>query len=599
MSIENQHSKPSILRKVGSIINKIRIILINLFFVGMIVFLIVALRQPRVMAPDKGSLLIFNPSGRIVLRYSQSPLQQALEQWEGQGPSEVLLHELLFTLKEAAADDNIEGMLINLDGLAPSGMAMMEELDRGIEEFTESGKALYGYASYLSRETFPLYARLENLTVDPFVFVQGLGYSTSRLFMAKGLDQWGIKAHIYKAGDYKSFTDVYTDEELSSAARDEMKRWLGGLWDEYRNRMQSRLNWEEGDFDQWVENIAEELNLHQGDWAALLQERGWVKSSMVWGRYEERMNKMYVSKTIDYANYSAHILPQKKLPSTQVALLPLAGDIQYGEGNWKSIGSESVIRTLDVIQDSPDIKGLVLWIDSPGGSAIASEEIRRSLMAIKESGIPIAMVMNNTAASGAYWLASAADRIFVSPSTITGSIGVFSLSFSAGDFLDQQLGMKADGYSTTAWSERGSLIAEPSKEAAVMHQTEVQFIYDEFLDRISQARDLSLEQLEGLAGGRIWTGREAVSNGLADEIGSLDEALNWISKEAELEVEDAGYIVYQESLGTQVSNTRFGIKALEMLSGRQPALVESLLQQTVEDSQTFADPRGIAAYWQW
>jgi len=599
MSIENQHSKPSILRKAGRIINKTRLILANLVFVGIIIFLIVALKQPRIPAPEFGSLLIFNPSGRIVLRYSQSPLQQALEQWEGQGPSEVLLHELLYTLKEAAVDDHIEGLLINLDGLAPSGMAMMEELDRGIEEFAESGKALYGYASYLSREAFPIYARLDNLTVDPFVFVQGLGYSTSRLFMAKGLDQWGIKAHIYRAGEYKSFTDVYTDEELSPAARNEMKRWLGGLWDEYRSRMQSRLSWDKGDFDQWVENIAEELSAHQGDWAALLVDRNWAKESMTWDKYEESIDMEYFFKTIDYANYSAHILPQIKQPSRQIALLPLAGEIQYGEGNWKSIGSESVLRTLDMIQNNSDIEGLVLWVDSPGGSAFASEEIHRKLMAIKDSGIPIVMVMNNTAASGAYWLATAADRIYVSPSTITGSIGVFSLSFSAGDFLEQQLGMKADGYSTTAWSERGSLISGPSKEAAEMNQSEVQFIYNEFLNRVSAARGLTIDQLENLAGGRIWTGREAVANGLADEIGSLDEALSWISTKTGLNADDAGYVLYQESLGTQVPNTRIGIKTLELLSGRQPDLVESLLQQTVEDNRAFNDPRGIAAYWSW
>lgn len=599
INADNQYKKPSFLGKIGRAINRFRLVVVNLIFILAIVLVIVAVKQPTFSAPEKGSLLLFNPSGRIVLRYSQSPLQQALEALENQGPSEVLLQDLLITLKEAAGDEDIEALLLNLDGLWPSGVAMMEELDKGLEDFIDSGKTVYAYASYLSREAFPLYARVENLTVDPFVFVQGLGYSTSRLFMAKGLDQWGIKAHIYKAGDYKSFTDVYTDEKLSPSARNEMMRWLGGLWDEYRNKMQTRLSWEDDNFDQWVEGIHKELDLYQGNWGELLLARGWIKDTMDWDQFDKRMDKMYDSRIINYMNYSGHILSRMKMPSTQVALLPLAGDIQYGEGNWKHIGSESVIRTLESIQDNPDIQALVLWVDSPGGSAIASEEIRRTLMNMKKHGLPIVMVMNNTAASGAYWLASAADYIFVSPSTITGSIGVFSLSFSAEEFLQKELGMTEDGYSTTAWSRRGSLIAEPSSEAAQMNQAEVQFIYNEFLQRVSSARGLELEELDSLAGGRIWIGREAVSNGLADEIGSLDEALVWISEEIDAEPEETGYVLYMEDMNNQLNSSGFTAKVMEVLVENRPGLMEKILQESMEEARAFNDPRGIAAYWEW
>lgn len=538
--------KGIVLRRVFSWINRIRLILVNLIFILLILGLLFLLFPRRDRSGEKSSILLINPTGSLVIRSNQPPIYSSLEAMEGQPPGETNLSNILAVLDQAITDNSVEALELDFSGLNQSGLAMIEPLREKLIQFRNAGKPIFAYADYMTQEQFYLYSTATDLYLDPLFFLEPLGFSSSRLYLQGALEEWGITPNIYKSGEYKSYTDVYSERSLSDQAREELKRWIDELWSQYQEGIAENLALPKEELSLWIKESPELLNQARGDWAELFITRGWAKKRITFEQFQQFLNEhpdFYredgFSKT--FSQYQVYKSVHIRQPS--IALLPLSGEILYGEGDWGKIGSSSVLRTLENIDQNPQIRGLILWLDTPGGSVSGSEEIRRKIAKMSET-MPVAVVTAGVNASGGYWITTAADRHFGQSSSITGSIGVFSYYFSGEDFLRNKLHIQEDGYSTTEQSRGFSLTQSPSEAFSKIQQKEVEFIYQYFLNLVSEGRDIPMETLESLAEGRVWTGVEAITNGLMDQIGGVKEAELWVSETAQ--IKDSGLALYHE-----------------------------------------------------
>lgn len=614
-------NKTPLWKKIPRWINGFRLVILNIIFFGLLLFLIIAGAVQTIPEIPENGILVINPMGRLVNRYSDAEWVRTWRQSGGTPAQESLLTDVLYALDRAGRDERIEAVYLSLDGLSRSGMAMIDPLAEEILRIKESGKPVYGFSSYITQEHLYLLSLCDYWAVDPFVSLEPLGYSSSRLYFARAMERWGFNAHIYKAGDFKSFTEVYSEEGLTDESRDELQRWLDNLWEQYVHGLSSNLEdrtKNELNIENLIVGLPGLLEDNRGSWAELLIAQGIADVSMTYYQFQNFLNDSISdggfpfeidgisSKSIltagegadyqiSYQDYILQIKPENQGTQGRIAFIPLSGEIYYGEGDWGSIGSESVIRVLDNLYYS-DYQGLVLWLDSPGGSAIASEEIRRALERVKERGIKVSLVMGNSCASGGYWISTAADHLVASPYTITGSIGVFSYSFSAEDWLEQQWGILEDGYSTTAQAQGYSLSSPPSEDFKQMQQSQVNYIYSQFLTFTANARELNMDEVEELAQGRIWTGAEAVTRDLVDQSGFIHEAFDWHADQLSISSDELEIVALQEDYLVNQS----GLINMLVRSGAahyfEGFLDDSLTRLTLVKEPGFNDPQNMTAW---
>jgi len=589
-----ENKEKGVFKKAAGIINKSRIVFLNLLFLAFLTLLILSFWPVRFSSPEKGSVLYLNPTGKVVLRNESSPLRQSLNNLQNFPPEETLLMDLKNTIDAAALDNRIDSMVLDFSGLYKSGPVVFSTIEDSLRFFKEQGKPVFAYSYSMNQEWLPLYGLADFWAVDPFFFMDSLGYGSSRLFYGKGMNKWGISSIIYKAGDFKSYTDVYTNEQMTPEAKEESRRLLHDLWDHYTERTEQNLSMESGALDEWIAEIDKDLKQHRGDWAQLFIDKGWADQIMTYSQFTQKMEDR--APSIEYLQYNGYIKSTEKQSGRQVALLPLTGEIIYGEGNWGNIGSSSVIRTLEQIEQNPSISALVLWIDSPGGSAMASEEIRRKLIELKKKDFPLVVLMNNITASGGYWISTAADYIIADPSTITGSIGVFSYEINAESFLEEELGVVEDGYYTSDFARKGSFASFPSESVQRIYQSEVEFMYQNFLQLVSQSRGTSMDELNEIAEGRVWTGREALEIQLVDQLGTIDKAREWLAKHLALEPGSLQWIIFQENYGMVNSDVPRNLGKILLKSGYEDEFLRFIERNRDSGNSTFQDPRGIAAY---
>lgn len=536
----------TLFRRILRGINTVRLVLLNLLFLLIIAGLIILLIPEKDKKGSSSEILLINPTGRLVVRYSQPPFLANLDAMEGRPPGETLLMDVLNALDYATVDPGIKAVELDLSGLSLSGLAMIKPLRDKLLQFQGAGKDIYGHAGYMTQEQFYLYSTTTNLYLDPLFSMEPLGISSSRYYLGEALDEWGITPNVYKAGNYKSYTDIFTEKGLSEDSRKELERWINGLWNLYVQDLSENLEVNQEELNLWIKNLPESLQESGGDWSDLILSQGWASGMKTFLEFQEDLNRLDNLKRTDGSSLPFLLYLQKKAERSrqaEIALVPLSGEITYGEGDWGRIGSSSVIRTLEQIEGNPGIKGLILWLDTPGGSVDGAEEIRRRVHALSEE-IPVAVVSAGVNASGGYWITTAADRHFGQLSSITGSIGVFSLNFSSEDLLEERFLIQKDGYYTTEMARGSNLGEVPSEEFSTIRQSEVDFVYNYFLNLVSESRNIPLERLKLLAEGRIWTGEEALKNGLMDERGDLEAAALWVKEQASLK--NSSWVYYQE-----------------------------------------------------
>ncbi|WP_341936563.1 signal peptide peptidase SppA [Marinimicrobium sp. C2-29] len=546
----NEHDstprRPGVIRRLfgflGRAISWFRVTLTNLIFLVLLVVVIVALMpQQPVSLPDEFALRLA-PNGYLVDEESYvDPISFILGGGEA-NDLEIPTRDLIKAIDEGREDPRVTALVLELSDFMGGGISKLEEVGAALTRFKDSGKPVVALSDLYTQDQYYLASYANDVYLDPMGSVLLTGYSSYRTYFKDALDKLAINFHVFRVGQYKDFVEPYTRNDMSPASREHNSEWLNQLWGVYTSRVEASRQLPTGAINSYIDNLDQRLIEAGGSGAQLAREAGLVDEVL---SYRERHNTLTerfgYSSEGDYYNgvdYDVYLADTRRLDPSEadgkVGLVLATGTISDGEQPEGSIGSDTFLQRIQQVRDDPSIKALVVRIDSGGGSAYASEVIRSELAALRAEGMPVLISMGSMAASGGYWMAAGADEIWATPTTLTGSIGVFGAIPTFEDSLDK-LGINVDGVGTTPLAGSMRLDRELSSQASRIIQQTVNNIYSQFLNLVAEARGMTPEAVDQIAQGRVWTGATAQELGLVDRLGSLRETLAAAAGHAELD----------------------------------------------------------------
>jgi protease IV len=503
-----------------------------LLLLALLGIVIGALWQSTARLPDKAALVV-RPSGDIVEQLSGEPIERAINEAQGQGTPQTLLWNLTTAIRTAAADPRIVVLVIDTDDMGSAGQAKLEELAAAIATFRHSGKKIIAHGTYFLQNQYYLAAQADEVYLDPFGFVLLDGYDRYRLFFKDALDKLSIDMHLFRAGKFKSAAETYTRRDMSPEDREESDAYLQALWRGYRTAVSSARNLKAEALAQYANSYVSAVAAAGGDTAKVARDSGLVSGLKTQQEVEDLLIDLAGADTagksyrqVGVADYlhATHAEDKQRGKGQAIGVVVASGEILDGKQSPGTIGGESTAQLLREARQDDDIRAVVLRIDSPGGSVLASEQIYREVQALKKDGKPVVASMSDVAASGGYYIAAGADQIIASPNTITGSIGVFAGIPTFSRSL-ARLGINVDGLGTTPLSGATQLDRPMSADAGRLIQVTVDHAYEEFLARVAKGRGKTPEAIDTIAQGRVWSGMDARQQGLVDRLGGYDDAV--------------------------------------------------------------------------
>jgi protease-4 len=511
--------------------------LILLLLIFGLAFALLRGNLPRL--PAKAALVIA-PEGDLVEQLSGDAVSRALEQVQGNEHAQTVLWDLTEAIRAAASDPRIPVLALDLDKLDRAGQPTLEELAGAIREFRASGKKVIAYGVELTQERYYLAAQADEIYVDPMGFVLIDGYDRYRTYLKDALDKLGVDINVFRVGAFKSAVETYTRTSMSPEDREESRAYLTALWSTYQQAVTRARKLPAEALAKYVDTLAQTVPAAKGDGAKVALSAGLVTGVKTQLETEKRLAELVGAddtgtsfSSVDSADYVRITRAQKlRIGRARIGVIVASGDILDGEQPPGTVGGESTARLIREARTDSDVKALVLRVDSPGGSVLASEEIYRELQALRAAGKPVVVSMSTYAASGGYYISAPADEIWASPATLTGSIGIFAIIPTIDKTLGK-VGISVDGVGTTALS--GQRLDRPLGEAArTLLQSQITRGYDEFLERVASGRKKTTEQVDAIAQGRVWAGVDARRIGLVDNLGSFNEALKAAARRAKI-----------------------------------------------------------------
>jgi len=532
-------------------LDRLRRILVNGLFVLFVLLFIVAIFSEQSQMPESGALVL-NPKGAIVEELdfaapSLLPLQSSFG-----APEQTRLHDLLRVVRHATDDERIRMMVLKLDGMGGVALPKLQELRGAIESFKASGKMVVAVGPNYSQSQYYLAATADRVFLDPLGVVAIEGFSIYRNYFKDALKKLDVDVQLFRAGEYKAAAEPLVRNDMSKEDREANRVLLGQLWSAYKNDVSDLRNIKPERIQQVLDHPSLYLAEHNGSLAELAKAEGLADQLASPGGIESYIaGAMGVESgdypSVDFKEYLAVIGDQPEtMQDNRIGIISASGMILDGKQPPGSVGSTSMLEMLTEARRDPAIKAVVLRIDSPGGSAPASEMIRSEILRLKAAGKPVIASMSGMAASGGYMIAAPADEIWASPTTITGSIGAFGVLANVGKGLEK-LGVHSDGLGTT--SVAGGVRADrplPDELKKVI-QLSIQYVYSRFLDLVSTDRGIAPEEVKKLAEGRVWTGLDAKRLGLIDSLGGFDDAVAAAARRAGIESYSAVWITPPQS----------------------------------------------------
>ncbi len=525
-------------------LGRIRNVLINGIFIVFLLVFVSAIFSAQPEVPDSAALVI-DPHGQIVEEL-ELPAPGALPfDFSFTAPNQTNLHELVEVILHAAHDDRIRLLILKLNDMEKTSLPKLQELRRAITAFKSSGKMVIAVGPNYSQSQYYLAAMADQVFLDPMGVVALHGFSIYRNYFKAALDKMHIDVQLFRAGKYKAAIEPLIRNDMSDEDRAANKALLSVLWAAYKDDVADMRGIKADRLQALLDEPALYLSKYDGDYASLFKAEGLVDTLADYHAIENYIaGAMGVTSahSSDYASIDFHQYHQatlSELPAAkkrQVGVITASGMIVDGAQPPGMVGSESMIEMLDRARLNPQIRAVVLRIDSPGGSAQASEAIRKSIIHLQASGKPVVVSMGSLAASGGYWMAAPADEIWASPTTITGSIGAFGVMANVARGLEK-LGIHTDGLGTT--SIAAGIRADrpmPAQLNEVM-QMAMKHTYRRFLSIVSDGRGLPVEEVAKLAEGRVWSGVDAHRLGLVDALGGFKEAQDAAAKLANIEAD--------------------------------------------------------------
>lgn len=459
---------------------------------------------------------------------SKDPFEEIL----GFGDKKMGLNGIINAIENAKYDDNIIGISIESE-VIKSGIAQAQSIRDKLYEFKESGKFIVAYADVFDQKNYYLSSVADSIYVNPVGGIDLRGLRAEMLFFKDFQDKYGVKMEVIRHGKYKSAVEPFLSNKMSEANREQTEEFLNSIWDEMvediaesRNKTNIEINAIADDLlarnpDLALDNQMITNRLFRDEYDEILKDLSGILN-------DGKLNKI---KLKDYISSGKGRI--RSTSKNRIAVVYAQGEIKYGKGDEEYIGQELIIRALRKARNSSNVKAIVLRVNSPGGSALASDLIWREVELTKEEK-PVVVSMGNMAASGGYYISCNADKIIAEPTTITGSIGVFGILLNFSELSDK-MGINSEQIGTNKQSIGYTPFEPITKEFYAVTKEGVETVYRTFVNRVAKGRDMTFEEVDSLAQGRVWTGKEAFENGLIDELGSLEDAIRAAAEMAEVE----------------------------------------------------------------
>ncbi|MXR67326.1 signal peptide peptidase SppA [Shewanella sp. JBTF-M18] len=605
-------AKPSILKRIFStlwkVINTTRKVILNLFFFGFIALLFVILAADESPRVEEGSALVLDLSGSVVEQKRQvDPIEAAMKSGKGgQSDGEILLADLLNAIDNAASDKRISAIVLDIGHLRWTGISKLQSIGDALTRFKASGKPIIAMGNWYGQNQYFLASFADTIYLNPQGSVEIEGLSRYRQYFKSALDKLKIKAHVFRVGTFKSAVEPFMRDDMSEAAKSANLELMQDIWSSFETRVSENRGIKQDDLMLSAERYLAELNKANGRSSEMAINLGWVdklasaeqfRLDMVERLGEAREGHSF--KQISFYDYQSVIQQfPPVLMHDAIGIVVAKGNILNGHQAAGQIGGESTSALLRKARFDDKVKAVVLRVDSPGGSAFASEQIRQEVLALKAANKPVVVSMGTYAASGGYWISASADYIFATPTTLTGSIGIFGLVTTFEDSL-AKLGIHTDGVSTSGWTAFSTTqgISDELKEIIQRH---IERGYQDFISLVSEERGMKLEEVDKIAQGRVWSGKRALELGLVDELGDLQQAVTKAAELAKLEKFDTKLIEQELSPQEQFIQEMFAQASTYLpKSLSQSSVVEQLLGQVssvAEEFKAFDDPNGLYLY---
>ena len=592
-----QFFKQTFASLIGSLVGLFLFLTIGTSSLAFMFFLVTS-KQEEPQVKEK-SILTFDLSTEITDSKAPASLTQAIS---GENDNTMALREVLHSIEKATNDERIVGIFLDgRRGGGSSGYATLAEVRNALKRFQNKGKKVIAYDVNWSEREYYLASIADEVILNPMGIMEINGLSSQQIFYQGALAKYGIGVQVVRVGDYKSAVEPYTRKNLSSENRQQTQALLADLWGKFLSTVSESRQLSTTD----LQKIADEKGFVHPKYAlkiGLVDQVAYFDKAIatlkeLTGQKTEAENESVRQITLntytktDTTNDST----SEKLFDNKIAVVYAEGSIVGGKGSIQEIGSDRFAKELRQLREDESVKAIVLRVNSPGGSATASEVILREILLTRKHK-PVIVSMGNIAASGGYWISAGADRIFAEENTITGSIGVFGLLTNIQQ-IGNNHGVTWDVVKTGRFADINSNVRPKTEEELALYQKSVTNTYNLFLNKVAQYRNLDRNEVDKIAQGRIWSGKEAHKLGLVDQIGGLKDAIDHAAQTAKLgknwQLEE---YPQQRSFEAEILDKLMNIETLKRTSSIDPLTLELLkLKSELIIFQSFNDPQGIYA----
>lgn len=586
---------------LGKAFHIFRLILSNLIFLSFILFALFLLTREESYDVPPNSILKLAIEGNVV---EESTLPSSVFSMAGnylgeEHKSETLIHNITLAIESAQNDPNIDLIILDSSKMGQISLDHIRLIGEKINQFQQSGKKVLSLQDTYLQKQYYLASYADSIAINPMGFVALSGFANHKLYFKDVIDKLRISYNVFIVGQYKSALEPFTRTSMSSQDRQQTREWMDSLWSTMQADISRERDLKADTLYNYTHNAPQLLRRSSGNTAQLALNSGLVDHIFTRQEMQAYLKKESHSSpsivTLD--NYLLGL--EKSVPSTDnhIAVIVAEGNIVPGQQPPGVIGAESIISSIRNAKKDKNVKGLVLRINSGGGSAFASELIRQELLEFKKSGRPYYVSMGRLAASGAYWVSANANEIWASPTTITGSIGIFGAIPTFERSL-ASIGVYSDGEATSPIAGATNITKGLSSDAKDLMQQSIEYGYAQFVNIVAKGRGLKPDTVEKIAGGRVYSGRRAQEIGLVDKLGNLEDTINGLASDLHLDEYKVVYIEKSADMRQQLlkafttstlTNTlnNIGGKDIQTLTGKV---------QSISNLTRTPDPSGAYAY---
>ncbi|MFP1758306.1 signal peptide peptidase SppA [Lonsdalea quercina] len=524
------------------LLNFIREFILNIFLIMLILVGVGIYSQFKATPPEaaKGALML-NITGVVVDKPSvNNKLRQFGREFLGVSANrnqENSLFDVIDVIRQAKNDRNITGMVMDLSDFVGADQPSLQYIGKALREFRDTGKPIYAVGDNYDQSQYYLASYANKIFLTPQGGIDLHGFATNNLYYKTLLDKLKVTTHIFRVGTYKSAVEPYIRDDMSPAARDADGRWINSLWQNYLTTIAANREITPQQLFPGADGLLTALRAADGDTARYALDNKLVDEVASRTVIEQQLIKTFgwdaKSKDFNYTSFYDYALTDPQPDNNQIAVIFANGMIVDGNEAPGYVGGNTTAGQIRDARLDPKVKAIILRVNSPGGSVTASEQIRAELAAARQAGKPVVVSMGGMAASGGYWISTPANAIVASPSTLTGSIGIFGVINTVENTLDS-VGVHTDGVATSPLADLSMTKALPPEFGQLM-QVNIERGYKNFLSLVAKSRNKTPEQVDEIAQGHVWIGSDAKANGLVDTLGDFDDAVKKAAELAKLE----------------------------------------------------------------